>query len=265
MELRVKSFRQYLEEGSFSSLLKAIVKPAAEAVGKTAEKELTKIAEPVSRQAFKQAVPANPDVIYNTLTRAGKDVEKRVLDTYTPEQLRGIATQMGSEYSKLPGHVSGTGWDAWNIGTRVKPGNVSHKNYVSIKGLDSLENLQKFYKGMPDLHARMKQLGDHFNTGFSFKTPNTASGAMTHTDSLVAHHDLPNSSFSRSLDATMRKWAKDTGLEVLERPGMETGVDVSGKSFTELIADKMAKQPAGSKVSLSDVAKQIRDQHTKIK
>jgi hypothetical protein len=111
----------------------------------------------------------------------------------------------------------------------------------------------------------MKQLGDHFNTGFSFKTPNTASGAMTHTDSLVAHHDLPNSSFSRSLDATMRKWAKDTGLEVLERPGMETGVDVSGKSFTELIADKMAKQPAGSKVSLSDVAKQIRDQHTKIK
>ena len=114
----MKSFRQYLEEGSFSSLLKAIVKPAAEAVSKTAEKELTKIAEPVSRQAFKQAVPANPDVIYNTLTRAGKDVEKRVLDTYTPEQLRGIATQMGSEYSKLPGHVSGTGWDAWNIGTR---------------------------------------------------------------------------------------------------------------------------------------------------
>ena len=70
------SFRQYLEEGLLgnlgSALLKTVIKPAAQ----VAEKQLTKITEPVSRQAFKQTVPANPDVIYNTLTRAGKDVEK---------------------------------------------------------------------------------------------------------------------------------------------------------------------------------------------
>lgn len=263
----VNGKKSNIQEGALGALLKGLLKSGTKTAAKSGVEAAEKTGATVARAAFETPVARNADVIYNQLTRASKDVEKRVLDTHTPEQLRALTGQLAQGRDKLSGYISGTGWDHWQIGTSgtKRGGNITDKNYLSIKNLHVPENLQKFQKGLPDLHARMKSLGDQFGVGFQFKTPQTASGAMTHPDTLVAHHNLPDSSFSRSLDATMKKWAKDSGLEVAQRPGMETGVDVDGKSFGQLVSDEMAKAPEGSTVSLSKTAQAVRDRYSKIR
>ena len=159
-------------------------------------------------------------------------------------------------------------WDFSDVGTAkladVKAASPAYqkgytaKRYYSLKGSENLDTLKKFSAAMPDFHKRMGALADQFKTGFSYKVPHHPSVAATHTDTLVVHHyDVPDSSLSRSIDATTKKWAADHGIEFLDRQGCEEGMDckIEG-SHTQRMAKAIK---GGAKGSLAQISKNIVD------
>jgi len=132
------------------------------------------------------------------------------------------------------------------------------KRFYSLKGSGNLDTLKKFSAAIPDFHKRMGELADQFGTKFSYKVPHHPSIAASHTDTLVVHHyDLPDSSLSRSIDANTRKWAKDNGLEFLDRRGCDQGVDCQKEgSHSQRMANAIQ---GGAKGSLAQINQGIID------
>jgi hypothetical protein len=141
------------------------------------------------------------------------------------------------------------------------------KRYWSIADVHDPKVLEKWGAAIPELRDRMSGVADHFKTSFTIKVPQHADVAGKHVDSIVGHHyDLPDSSLSRSMDVTTRQWAKDSGLRLLDRRGLDVGVDVGERSFSELMAAEIAKQNYDAKYrgkqvqrSLSQIGKDIVD------
>ena len=159
-------------------------------------------------------------------------------------------------------------WDFMDVGSKniddVRAMSPSYKEGKTFKGYYSVADIQdpevvkKFGAAVPDLHRRLAGVADQLGTSFSFKVPKHTKSVGEHVDSIVFHHyDLPDSSLHRSIDATTRQWAKDNGLELLDRQGMDTGVDIKGEgSFSEQLAKRIAK---GEKGSISKIGKEILD------
>jgi hypothetical protein len=159
-------------------------------------------------------------------------------------------------------------WDFMDVGSKniddVRGLSPSYKEGKTFKGYYSLADIQdpevvkKFGAAVPDLHRRLAGVADQLGTSFSFKVPKHTKSVGEHVDSIVFHHyDVPDSSLHRSIDATTRQWAKDNGLELLDRQGMDTGVDIKGEgSFSEQLAKRIAR---GEKGSISEIGKQILD------
>ena len=159
-------------------------------------------------------------------------------------------------------------WDFMDVGSKkvddVRLTSPSYKEGKTFKGYYSVADIQdpevvkKFGAAVPDLHRRLTGVADQLGTSFSFKVPKHTKSVGEHVDSVVFHHyDVPDSSLHRSIDATTRQWAKDNGLELLDRQGMDTGVDIKGEgSFSEQLAKRIAK---GEKGSISEIGKQILD------
>jgi len=157
-------------------------------------------------------------------------------------------------------------WDFMDVGSKkiddVRITSPSYKEGKTFKGYYSVADIQdpevvkKFGAAVPDLHRRLTGVADQLGTSFSFKVPKHTKSVGEHVDSIVFHHyDVPDSSLHRSIDATTRQWAKDNGLELLDRQGMDTGVDIKGEgSFSEQLAKRIAK---GEKGSISEIGKQI--------
>jgi hypothetical protein len=274
----MKSFIEFLSEGVVGSLVGAVVKkltaPAvkelaigtAEKIGAGAAKESGILA----RQALQpnKITKLNSSDIYNSLTS-----RPNATASMPPVQyMRDVTQQISDTGSKLPGYAENPGWMGYNIkpktpidnptGKAMGDAGVSSKRYFSLGEPNDPKTLNAFRGSLPDLHKRMSDLSDYFGVPISFKHPNTAGGMMGHTDSIVTHFkDLPDSSLSKSIDATTKKWAQDAGLKFLDRQGTESGVDIASKSHTALVADEMAKAAAGSKVSLSATSKKVLDRH----
>lgn len=145
------------------------------------------------------------------------------------------------------------GWDHMKAGignlADVKAASPSYalgdtfKRYWSVADVHDPKIIERWGAAVPELRDRMSGVADQFKTAFTFKVPEHASTAGKHVDSIVAHHyGLPDTSLTRSMDATTRQWAKDSGLRLLDRRGLDVGVDVGGRSFSELMAAEIAKQ-----------------------
>jgi hypothetical protein len=290
----MKSFIEFLSEGVVGSLvggvLKKLAAPAvkelaigtAEKLAAPAVKELAigtaeKLADPavkesgiLARQALQpnRITKPNSSDIYNLLTTRPNPTASMP----PVEYMRDFTQRMSDTGSKLAGSAENPGWMGYNIkpktaidnpiGKAMGDAGVSSKRYFSFDKPNDPNTLNAFRNNLPGLHQRMTDLSDHFGVPISFKHPNTAGGMMGHTDSIVTHFkDLPDSSLSRSIDATTKKWAEDAGLKFLDRQGMEHGVDIPGKSHTALVADEMARAPVGSEVSLSDTSRKMLDRH----
>lgn len=130
------------------------------------------------------------------------------------------------------------------------------KRYYSVAGVENPDVARKFASAMPDLHQRLESIGQHFGQGFSAKIPSNPHTLETHTDSLVIHHyDMPDSSLTRSIHATVQKWAGDHGIEFLNRQGTDEGVDHSQHgTFSQQLANKIG---SGEKGSISEIGKNI--------
>jgi hypothetical protein len=145
-------------------------------------------------------------------------------------------------------------WDHMKAGMRkledVKAASPSYalgdtfKRYWSVADVHDPKVIEKWGAAIPELRDRMSGVADQFKTAFTFKVPQHADMAGKHVDSIVAHqYGLPDTPLTRSMDATTRQWAKDSGLRLLDRRGLDSGVDVRGRgSFSELMAQEIAKQ-----------------------
>lgn len=184
---------------------------------------------------------------------------------------KNLQTSWRSPREKLISSGDGA-WDEMNVGSKnindviaasptYKEGKT-FKGYFSVADVEDPKVIERFGAAIPDLQRRLSGVADQLGTAFSFKVPKHVKTAGEHVDSIVFHHyDVPDSSLHRSIDATTRKWAADHGLELLDRQGLDTGVDIkdmSGEkiSFSDQIAQKIVK---GEKGSLSQIGKQILD------
>ena len=149
-------------------------------------------------------------------------------------------------------------WDHMNAGMRkledVKAASPSYalgdtfKRYWSVADVDDPRVIEKWGAAIPELRDRMSGVADHFRTAFTFKVPQHADMAGKHVDSIVAHqYGLPDTPLTRSMDATTRQWAKDSGLRLLDRGGLDSGVDVGRRSFSELMAQEIARRNLDAK------------------
>lgn len=216
--------------------------------------------ETLQRQIFSQPPSPHENPLYNQIvtrpTKAGFDWKDPMTQAGWADPRKGI---VGS---------SQDGWDFTDVGSAnladVKSKSPSYqsgetfKRYYSVKGSENIDTLKKFSAAMPDFHKRMNALADHFKTGFSYKVPTHAKTAAEHTDTLVMHHyDMPDSSMNRSMDATVRKWAKDHGIEFLDRQGTDQGVDSKKEgSFSERMQKAIS---GGAKGSLAQIGQGIID------
>ena len=274
----MKSFIEFLSEGALSSLVGAVVKKLGAGAAKelaigTAEKlgaGAAKESGILARQALQpnNIIKPNSSDIYNSLTS-----RPNATANMPPVQfMRDVTQRISDTGSKLPGFAENPSWMGYSIkpktaidnpiGKAMGDAGVTSKRYFSFDKPNDPNTLNAFHRNLPGLHKQMSDLSDYFGVPISFKHPNTAGGMIGHTDSIVTHFkDLPDSSLSRSIDATTKKWAEDSGLKLLDRQGTESGVDIPGKSHTTLVADEMARAPIGSKVSLSDTSRKILDTH----
>ena len=143
------------------------------------------------------------------------------------------------------------------------------KRYWSVADVHDPKVIERWGTAIPELRNRMSGVADHFKTAFTLKVPQYADTAGKHVDSIVAHqYGLPDTPLTRSMDATTKQWAKDSGLKLLDRSGLDVGVDVRGKgSFSELMASEIAKLNSEAKFgsgksdtrSLSQIGKDILD------
>ena len=132
------------------------------------------------------------------------------------------------------------------------------KRFYSVDGTENPEVMRKFAAAIPDLHSRLDAVGQHLGQGFSFKIPSDPHTLANHTDSIVIHHyDMPNSSLSKSIHATVQKWAGDNGIQFLDRQGTDVGVDHDQHgSFSQQLATRINN---GSTGSLSQIGTDIVD------
>ena len=274
----MKNFIEFLSEGAVGSLVSAVVKKlAAPAVKELAIGTAEKIGAGAAKESgilARQALQPNMSIKPNSKDIYGLLTSRPNATANMPpvQYMRDVTQRISDTGSKLTGYAENPGWMGYNIkpktvidnptGKAMRDAGVSSKRYFSLGEPNNPNTLNAFHGSLPELHNRMSDLSNHFGVPISFKHPNTAGGMMGHTDSIVTHFkDLPDSSLSKSIDATTKKWAEDSGLKFLDRQGMESGVDIAGKSHTALVADEMAKAAAGSKVSLSDTSRKILDRY----
>lgn len=216
--------------------------------------------ETLQRQIFSQTPSSHDNPLYNQIvtrpTKANFDWKDPTTQSSWADPRKSIIKS------------SEDGWDFSDVGSTkladVKAKSPSYqagetfKRYYSVKGSENIDTLKKFSAAMPDFHKRMNALADHFKTGFSYKVPTHAKTAAEHTDTLVLHHyDMPDSSLNRSIDATVRKWAKDNGIELLDRQGTDQGVDSKKEgSFSERMQKAIS---GGAKGSLAKIGQGIID------
>lgn len=219
----------------------------------------------VERAIFSQPPYSTPEQIYTQLVTRPNTPSFTNSDEFK---------QRNAEYRQLsasPMQKQGDNDDAWNYfhvnrgkyretKTNSRPNKLGYtfKRYYSISGLENPDTIRRFAKAMPDLHSRLEGLGQHFKTAFSAKIPSNVHTLATHTDPLVIHHyDMPDSSLSRSIHATVKKWGEDHNLDFLDRQGTDIGVDHhQNGSFTEQLAKRIHSGETGS---LSEIGKRIVD------
>lgn len=225
--------------------------------------KLPKLPETLQRQIFHQA--PNPIDSYNQIVTRHQSKANFSWKTSDGKIDPIVQASWADPRKGLPIDDDDKAWDFSYVGSANKaevkarsPFNqagYTSKRFYSLKGSENLDTLKRFSAAIPDFHQRMGSLADQFKTGFSYKVPHHPSVAASHTDTLVVHHyDVPDSSLSRSIDATTRQWAQDHGIEFLNR-GCNQGVDckVEG-SHTLRVANQINR---GAKGSLARISKEI--------
>lgn len=215
----------------------------------------------VPRRIFTEPPSPHETPRYNQITTRGVPLEFEHVDDNSQIQKDYRSTRINSV------HTSDGAWDATVVGSKnlkqtqtesapYQKG-VTFKKYFSVEDSHKPEVVKKFAAAIPDLHSRLHALADHFGTSFQFKVPKHAKSFGEHTDSLVVHHyDMPDTSLTRSIHATVHDWAQKNGLSLGDRQGLDDGADMDGKSFSEHLATGIGNQSSG-RMSLSQVGKDI--------
>lgn len=86
---------------------------------------------------------------------------------------------------------------------RKKPEDQKVSNYKSYFSTDA-ESLQKINENAPKLQASLRPIADKYDSDLSFKTPGSATSAVAHNDSLVAHYT--NANASGEVESTIRSF-----------------------------------------------------------
>jgi hypothetical protein len=196
--------------------------------------------------------------VYNQITQTGKQAQFDVNDPAMQSNWRQSRQQfVGSDDGA---------WDFTDVGkgkiedTKAKSPSYkagqTFKRFYSVKGIETPAVQKQVADAMGDFNERMNRLADHFGTNFSYKVPKHAKSAAEHSDTLVLHHyDLPDSSLSKSIDATTREWAKKHGIEFLDRQGTDIGVDSKEHgSFSQQLAKGVI---GGQKGSLGQMGQKL--------
>ena len=188
--------------------------------------------------------------VYNQITQSGKKAQFDFKDPATQTNWRKAREQFITSDDGA--------WDFTDVGTSnikdTKAQSPSYKlgqtfkRFYSIKGIETPAVQKQVADAMGDYNERMNNLATHFGTNFSYKVPKHAQSAAEHTDTLVVHHyDLPDSSLSKSIDATTKEWAKKHGIEFLDRQGTDIGVDSKEHgSFSQQLAKGIISGQKGS-------------------
>ena len=119
-------------------------------------------------------------------------------------------------------------WKQWDvIKTGKKPDDKKRQNYKSYFST-SAASVQKINENAPELQAILKPIAEKWETDLSFKTPASATGAVSHNDSLVAHYT--NLQAQDEIESAIRGFVASQKIELGTRV-YDRGYDESNKGM----------------------------------